>query len=348
MNIDPNSNQLVANIKQLAEDLGFTHIGICDLDLSDSAQHLQSWIDHHYYGEMQYFERNQQIRQQPAMLVPGAKSVICCAQRYPQYQSTTIASFALAENYATAMHAQLKQFAAAIENIASDLKVLHIFSGNAPLLEKALAVKAGIGWQGKHTLVMNQESGSSFFLGEIFINQNLPTDQIQQSRCGSCHKCIDNCPTQAIIAPQLLDARRCISYLTIEYRGSIPLEFRELMGTKIFGCDLCQQCCPFNEAPQAYACGTCPPKLAFSVGGSLSEMFLWDEETFRKQTNATPIKRISFECWLRNIAIALGNSEKNDNNLNALNARKNFPSPLVQEHVQWALMRYDNNFNIFS
>lgn len=329
--------RLAQDIKELGKNFGFT-VGIASISLADETSHLQNWLQQHFQGEMHYLERYQTERIFPEILVPGAKSIICCRMQYhaPQAGTQPIAAFALGKDYPKFMRSQLKKYAKEITNKFKELEILRIFSGSAPLLEKALGVKAGLGWQGKNSLLLHPEAGSYFFLGEIFVNRELPQDQPIPDCCGSCNKCLEMCPTQALIAPYTIDARRCIAYLTIEYQGSIPLELRPLIGTRIFGCDHCQLTCPWNQKINDKENIFFPQFLELQ-SYSLAEMFMWDEITMHKLTNTTPLKRLSFDCWLRNLAIALGNSTPDAKNVSALQSRLDYPSNLVQEHSQWAL-----------
>ena len=332
-----NFNQLALKIKQLGQELGFDQVGIANLDLSQETSYLKKWLQTGFQGKMHYLEKNINLREHPELLLPDTVRIICCSINYPKtFPSHPLAAFAQLPNYTTNITDLLKKYA---EKISAEIDLpqkTRVFSGHAPISEKSLATKAGIGWCGKNSLLVNNTSGSYFFLGEILINLPLPIDQPTTNRCGNCSKCIDQCPTKAIVAPHQLDARRCIAYLTAEYHGVIPLELRPLIGTKIFGCDACQQACPWNRFAKNKSKNLFTP-LPYLTSGNLIEWFLWDKKEFLEKTKGTPVERITHERWLRNIAIALGNSPATKESYEALQARLNHPSALVKEHVKWAL-----------
>jgi epoxyqueuosine reductase len=326
-NTNYNFNQLASEIKQIGKELGFDRIGITDVDLTHESIYLKKWLQSGFHGEMRYLEKNLDLREHPKKLFPDTVRVICCSINYPKSLSShSIAAFAHCQDYPVYISELLKKYVDLISTKTAVLPKTRVFSGNAPILEKALAAKAGIGWYGKNALLINQK-GSYFFLGEIFINLPLPIDQPLANRCGNCTKCIDQCPTKAIVKPYQLNASNCIAYLTIEYKGVIPLHLRPLIGTRIFGCDACQQICPWNRFA----------KSEHFVSGNLAEWFLWDEQEFLTKTQNSPIRRIGYERWLRNLAVALGNSPPTEENRKALQSRIHYPSALVQEHVNWAL-----------
>ncbi len=335
-------NQLALAIKQLGKELGFDHIGITDTNLLQENIHLKEWLAARHYGEMKYFEKNGDIYEYPQKLLPSAIRVICCGLNYPKSSSPDhpLASFAMLEDYSALVIKLLKEY---VDKINHKLKIpqnARVFAGNGPILEKSLACKAGLGWYGKHNILINETSGSFFCLGEILTDLPLPVDQPIANRCGNCSKCIEKCPTKALIAPHKLDAKRCISYLTGSYKGSIPLELRPLIGTKILGCDLCQNVCPWNKYLQISLQNPFK-KIPHFAADNLIDWFLWDEKVFKEKTKNSPISLVRYECWLRNIAVALGNLPKTDKTLAALKLRLNHPSELVREHVKWALKRQD-------
>ena len=332
-----NFTQLALEIKKLGKELGFDQVGITDIDLSKETINFKKWLQLGFHGDMRYLERNLNSREHPEKLLPDTVRVICCSINYPKSPSPShpLAAFAQFQDYSTYISQLLEKYAAKISALTNFPPKMRVFSGNAPVLEKALAAKAGIGWYGKNTILNNQNSGSYFFLGEIFTDLALPIDKPILNHCGSCTKCIDKCPTKAITEPYILDARNCISYLTIEYKGIIPVHLRPLIGTRIFGCDLCQQVCPWNRFSKTHSASFIP--FAHFTSGNLAEWFLWDEKEFLNKTKDSPINRIGYERWLRNLAIALGNSPLTKENIKALQSRLNYPSALVQEHVKWAL-----------
>lgn len=334
-------NQIALEIKQIGKNLGFDHIGITDPYFHQETVHLKNWLHLGYHGDMQYFAKHLSCYENPQKLLSNTSRIICCKINYPPPLDTThpIASFAQTQDYSSHISNMLKEYAAKILKLVKSDRQTKVFSGNAPILEKALAAKAGLGWYGKNSILLN-EQGSYFFLGEILLDLPLPLDQPIANRCGNCFKCKTACPTQAIVKPYTIDTRRCISYLTIEHKGSIPLELRPLIGIKIFGCDICQEVCPWNKHKQNYAKSCLQPTTEFATI-DLVRWFMWDENEFNQKTIDLPIKRLGYERWLRNIAVALGNLPKNAEITNALQSRLNHPSELVCEHVQWALTTLD-------
>ncbi len=342
--------RLARNIKAWGRELGFQQIGITDIDLSDAETRLLDWLNEGCHGAMRYMTLHGTRRSRPQELIPGTVRVISARMDYLPGQvapSDTvlgdpalgfISRYALGRDYHKVMRARLQKLADRIEAAVGTLRY-RVFSDSAPVLEKPLAEKAGLGWLGRHTNLINKSAGSWFFLGEIYTDLPLPLDAPAQNHCGTCQACIDACPTRAIIAPYHLDARRCISYLTIELRGSIPVELRPLMGNRIYGCDDCQLVCPWNR----FARATQEPDFAPRHGldaPALIELFRWTGDEFLKRTEGSAIRRIGYESWLRNIAIALGNAPPRTDVHNALNGRSNDSSPLVREHVRWALQQH--------
>lgn len=331
--------QLALEIKQIGKELGFNHIGITDVNFTQEIPHFKTWLKSGYHGTMRYFEKHADIYEHPQKLFsPKEARVICCSISYPKAKSIThpIASFAKTQDYSSHIRQILKHYVNRISKKTNVSPKTRIFAGNAPILEKALAAKAGLGWYGKNSILLNHNFGSYFFLGEILIDLPLPIDRPLKNRCGNCFKCQDHCPTKAILAPHKIDASRCIAYLTIEHKDSIPLELRPLMGNKVFGCDLCQQVCPWNKETHNQTITKFSPLNEF-IENDLVRWFLWDEKEFKYKTKNSPINRIGHECWLRNISVALGNSPCSSETLKALKSRLNHSSSLVREHVKWAL-----------
>ena len=337
-------------IRTWAAELGFTGIGISGVDLSEHETHLLNWLADGRHGEMAYMERHGTRRSHPSALVPGTTSVISVRLNYlpPQARDPMavlgtpglgyVSRYALGRDYHKVLRQRLQRLARRIEEFVGPFGY-RAFTDSAPVLEKALAQQAGLGWIGKHTNLLTRESGSWFFLGELFTDLPLPADQPRTNHCGTCCACIDVCPTRAISAPYRLDARRCISYLTIELRGPIPEDLRGAIGNRIYGCDDCQLVCPWNRFA-----GTSPlPDFEVRNGldaPELTRLFAWDEAEFLRRTEGTAIRRIGHERWLRNIAVALGNEPTAPAVVRALRSRGFHPSPLVREHVRWALARH--------
>lgn len=341
-------HQLAADIKQWGAELGFQKVGITDLDLAAEQDALQRWLDAGMHGEMDYMERHRELRANPDKLHPGAVRAISVRMNYLPAEAGFartlknprlgyISRYALGRDYHKVMRKRLKQLGDRIQEACSDLD-FRPFVDSAPIMERPLAVKAGLGWTGKHTLVLDENGGSWFFLGELLVNLPLPVDKPVEEKCGSCKACITICPTQAIVEPYVLDARRCISYLTIELKNAIPEEFRPLIGNRIYGCDDCQLICPWNRYAHLTDENDFSPR-ANLLAPELLELWGWDEATFLKQTEGSPIRRIGFERWSRNLAVALGNAPANDDIIQALEARRSEASEMVQEHIDWALER---------
>ncbi|MBD8873047.1 tRNA epoxyqueuosine(34) reductase QueG [Rhodanobacter sp. DHB23] len=340
---------LARDIKRWARELGFAEAGISGVTLGEDEQHLASWLADGHHGEMDYMARHGTKRARPAELEPGTQRVISVRMDYVppgtrnawdvirDGEAGYVARYALGRDYHKLMRNRLQKLAGRIHAVVGDFGY-RAYVDSAPVLEKALARNAGLGWIGKHTVLINRRAGSYFFLGELYTDLPLPVDEPASAHCGSCRRCIDVCPTQAILAPYRLDARRCISYLTIELKGSIPEELRAPMGNRIFGCDDCQLVCPWNKFAQDAAEPDFAPRHSLD-GAKLVELFAWSEDEFLKRTEGMAIRRTGYEGWLRNIAVALGNAPGSIAVREALNARADHPSPLVREHVAWALAR---------
>lgn len=333
-------------IKQQGQSLGFQQVAISDINLDEASGYLRRWLTQNFHGDMEYMARNENKRAQPALLVPDTVRVISARMDYqtPAADSETvmnnpeqgfISRYALGRDYHKVLRKRLQTLATFIEAQVGSFGY-RVFVDSAPVLEKALAEKAGLGWVGKHTNLLNREAGSWFFLGEIYTNLPLPPDDSVTNHCGDCTACIDICPTKAIIAPYKLDARLCISYLTIELHGSIPVELRSMMGNRIYGCDDCQLVCPWNRFAKLSQEDDFLPRHKLDTP-LLLDLFNWSEDEFNKRLEGSPIRRIGHERWLRNIAVALGNGPKTEAVVSALKDKLNHPSEMVKEHVQWAL-----------
>ena len=342
--------QLAQSIKLWGKELGFDAIGITDIDLEHAEQGLIDWLAAGFHGEMDYMARYGATRARPAELIPGTRRVITARMNYSNagagnaHATLTdptrayISRYALGRDYHKVLRGRLAKLAQRIA-LETDSEGYRVFTDSAPVMEVELAKKSGLGWRGKHTLLLSREAGSYFFLGEIYTDLPLPVDPPTSAHCGSCQACIDVCPTQAIIAPYKLDARRCISYLTIELKGPIPLEFRPMIGNRVYGCDDCQLFCPWNRYASA------SPETDFQVRhgldcASLIELFAWSQADFTSNLAGSAIYRIGHERWLRNMAVGLGNAPTSDAVIAALHSRKDDPSELVREHVQWALAQH--------
>ncbi len=342
---------LAQALKQQAQELGFADCAITLPDASQEADRLQRWLDAGYQGSMDYLNQNVDKRLDPTLLVPGTRRIIMLRMDYlPAETPITgilrnpdkayVARYTLGRDYHKLIRKRLKQLGQWLDSQVDDVEVrFRPFVDSAPVLERPLARNAGLGWIGKHTLLLNRQAGSWFLLGELFIDLPLPIDPPEtESHCGRCSACIDICPTQAFPEPGVLDARRCISYLTIEYRGSIPLELRPLMGNRIFGCDDCQLICPWNRFAKRSDEPDFQPRHNLDQV-ELLELFEWDEATFLKRTEGSAIRRTGYEGWQRNLAVALGNGRGGEQVMAALRARRATSSELVQEHIDWALAR---------
>ncbi len=346
--INQSERETLANdIRQWGAELGFDAIGIADLGLSEHEDHLNRWLELNRHGEMEYMQRHGSKRSRPQELVPGTLSVITARLDYAptdienaenvleQGDIAYISRYALGRDYHKVMRAKLKKLAMKIEARIGPIGY-RVFSDSAPVLEKALAEKSGLGWIGKHTNLLDSKTGSWFFLGELFLDIELPTDETASNHCGSCQRCIEVCPTQAIVAPYELDARKCISYLTIELKGEIPQEFRSSIGNRVYGCDDCQLFCPWNKFAQSSREDDFKPRKDLH-DRELLALFEWDEETFLSNTEGSAIRRIGYQSWLRNLAVGLGNAPYSQKVIESLQARLGSCSDLVDEHINWAL-----------
>ena len=342
---------LAEQIKLWSSELGFSSIGITDIDLSQDQRYLEKWLEKDYHGEMKYMEKHGKKRSKPAELVEGTKRIISLSMNYlpvnynglellKEDKKAFVSGYARGRDYHKIMRSRLKKLVSKIKVHSSHEN--RVFVDSAPVLEKALAQKAGLGWIGKNTLLLNKNAGSYFFLGEIYTDLELPIDEPEiVNHCGSCTSCMDVCPTKAFEGPNQLDARKCISYLTIEYKGSIKEELRPMMGNRIFGCDDCQIFCPWNKFLKITDEADFKPRHNLD-DIELSNLFMWSEEEFLKKTQGSPIRRAGYESWLRNIAIALGNAQSSVEVLRVLHSKKDDPSEIVKEHVNWAIEQHKN------
>ncbi|MFO7286184.1 MAG: tRNA epoxyqueuosine(34) reductase QueG [Gammaproteobacteria bacterium] len=340
---------LADRIREEAAALGFGKIGISGIDLRDDEAKLERWLALGRHGELDYMARHGTRRSRPAELVPGTIRVISARLDYwPDNAADAVETlrdptlayvsrYALGRDYHKVMRQRLQKLARAIESHVGPFGY-RVFTDSAPVLEKALARNAGLGWIGKHTNLIARDAGSYFFLGEIFTDLPLPIDAPASAHCGTCAACLEVCPTGAIVAPYELDARRCISYLTIELRGSIPVELRPLLGNRIFGCDDCQLFCPWNKFARKAALPDFAPRHGLD-SAKLVALFRWTEDEWSRRTEGSAIRRAGYEGWLRNIAVALGNAPPDPEIDAALAERANHPSPIVREHVEWAIER---------
>ena len=346
---------LAERIKARGRELGFQQVGIADIQLQAEEARLGDWLDKGYHGDMAWMADHGKMRTRPNELLPGTQRVISARMDYLPSDTTLIAAlkdgetayisrYALGRDYHKLIRKRLSQLALFIETEAETLGLPlpagfqhRAFVDSAPVLEKPLAVKAGLGWQGKHTLVLNSEAGSWFFLGEVLTCLALPVDQSEQAnRCGDCTACLKVCPTDAFPRPYELDARRCISYLTIENKGPIPEQFREPMGNRVFGCDDCQAICPWNKYAKATEELDFLPRHQLD-NTKLVELFQWTEQEFLDRSAGSPLRRVGFERWQRNLAVGLGNAPSSPDIVNALEKTLPTATPMVQEHIQWAL-----------
>lgn len=341
---------LALQIKQWGLGLGFQQVGIADTHLPEAEAYLNHWLDNNFHGEMDYMWRHGSKRSRPELLNPGTTRIISVRMDYlPETSSTMdraladtssayISRYALGRDYHKLMRNRLQKLADTIQEHYGSFGY-RAFVDSAPVLEKALAEKAGLGWIGKHSNLINRRAGSWFFLGELFTDLPLPIDDKASSHCGDCNACLDICPTQAIVSPYQVDARRCISYLTIELKGSIPEQLRPLIGNRIYGCDDCQIICPWNKFAKLTGEKDFNPRHRLNTR-QLVEVFAWDEDVFLSKTEGSAIRRIGHERWLRNIAVALGNAPLSLIVTQALKTRLNHSSEMVREHVMWALNRH--------
>jgi epoxyqueuosine reductase len=355
INTHISSGQWVSKIQAWAQELGFSQIGVAGVDLSSSEAGLSAWLARGFHGDMGYMASHGLKRARPAELVPGTVSVITVRMDYlpgttpPDWQAVEferlkrptegiVSVYARGRDYHKVLRSRLQKLS---DRIALEMGPFghRVFTDSAPVLEAELAARSGQGWRGKHTLLLSRTAGSMFFLGEIYVDLALPLSEPLTEHCGSCRACMDVCPTQAIVAPHQLDARRCISYLTIEHAGPIPLEFRPLIGNRIYGCDDCQLACPWNKFAQRSALADFDERKGLA-GSQLVALFAWTEDDFLRRTEGSPIRRIGHEKWLRNLAVAMGNAlrlQPDPALTQALATRAEHPSELVREHVAWAL-----------
>ena len=345
----------MAAIGGWGRELGFSQIGVAGVDLASAEPGLLQWISNGFHGEMAYMETHGLKRARPAELVPGTLSVITARMDYLPASTPDgwqeiewarlrrpdegiVSLYARGRDYHKVLRGRLQKLS---DRIAQEIGPFghRVFTDSAPVLEAELAARSGQGWRGKHTLILSREAGSMYFLGEVYVDLALPASPPVSAHCGSCSACIDVCPTGAIIGPQRLDARRCISYLTIEHPGAIPLELRPLIGNRIYGCDDCQLACPWNKYAQRSPLPDFDARPALS-GGALAALLDWTEADFLRHTEGSPIRRIGHERWLRNVAVAAGNALGVQDDValrRSLQRRMQHSSPLVREHVEWAL-----------
>jgi epoxyqueuosine reductase len=340
---------LADRIKQWGAELGFQAVGIADAELSAAGGRLAEWLGLGWHGEMDYMARHAGLRERPGELVPGTLRIITCRMDYlalatapveeelADRERAYVARYARGRDYHKLMRSRLQRLC---ERIAAEHGPFRhrAFADSAPVMEVELAARAGIGWRGKHTLLLDRE-GSWFFLGEIYCDLPLALDSERENHCGTCERCIDVCPTRAIVAPYKLDARRCISYLTIEHKSAIPEELRPLIGNRVYGCDDCQLVCPWNGFAKLSAEEDFQARNGLD-GATLAALFSWTEGQFDERLRGSPIRRIGYERWLRNLAVGLGNAPTSDEIRDALKKRLDHSSPLVREHVHWALRRH--------
>ena len=341
---------LMAQIRRFARELGFARVGVANIDLSSDEAYFLDWLEAGFAGEMQYMSRHGSKRSRPRELLPGTVSCISARMNYWPAQAAEAAAvladgglayisrYALGRDYHKLMRKRLQKLC---DRIAAEIGPFghRVFADSAPVLEKALARNAGLGWIGKHTNLIDREAGSYFFLGEIYLDLKLPVDAPSGAHCGSCGACLPACPTGAIVAPYRVDARRCISYLTIELKGAIPVEFRRAIGNRVYGCDDCQLACPWNK----FARPTAEQDFRVRHGldrAELADLFAWSEAEFAEKMRGSAVFRIGWERWLRNLAVALGNAPASPAVIDALKGREHHDSPLVREHVRWALEQH--------
>lgn len=353
----PSYNSLLSLIHQWAADAGFSQVGISDVDMSKYEDHYKKWIEQQYHGQMHYMQEHQTLRLNPQHLQPKALRAISFRMDYHDNDSPElpingsdtayIARYARGRDYHKMIRKKLAGIAQKIEEFAELNLSQRAFVDSAPVLERALAEKAGMGWIGKNTMLINPKAGSWFFLAEILTDLPLPTSNADMGfHCGSCQACLDICPTDAFVSANVLDARKCISYLTIELKEAIPKEFRKAIGNRVFGCDDCQIICPWNKFAQPAAVDDFKPRHQLD-NSQLLTLFSWDETTFLNNTAGSPIRRIGYQRWLRNLAIGLGNAEADPTIIKALKAKIADTSvePMVKEHMQWALAQQQSHLH---
>ena len=350
-------NLLIRKFELLARDLGFDRLAICDSSVRFDKKKYDDWIEKNFHGSMKYLEKNIEMRLEPRQIRPSTNSIICVTANYltkplskmiskiQDSKKGYISAYATGRDYHKIIRKQLVKLSKKLEEEIKPFGY-RVFTDSAPIYEKPLARYAGLGWIGKNTLLINKEVGSFFFLGEIFTDLKLPTRTKKLiDLCGSCTNCIDVCPTNAIVAPYKLDSRKCISYLTIESKGSIPIELREKIGNRIFGCDDCQIFCPWNKYSQIKDKNIFSPTNDLD-NQTLKELFLISEVNFKVITAGTALKRINYDQWIRNLAVAIGNSQPDINLLNALKAKLTYPNKLVREHIKWAIKKQYGKLNL--
>jgi len=344
-------SQLALNIKDWGIEMGFDAVGISNGDLAEHEIHLNTWLANGMQGEMDYMHKHGSKRTKPAELVEGTKRVISVRMDYApadikaaekvidNQEVAYVSRYALGRDYHKVLRARLKKLAQRIQSEIGEFGY-RVFTDSAPVMEKALAEKAGLGWIGKHSNLLDSKTGSWFFLGEIYVALPLPVDKPATNHCGSCQKCIDICPTQAIVGPYQVDARLCISYLTIELKGPIPVELRSKLGNRIYGCDDCQFVCPWNKFAQTTKEPDFTPREQLT-DQRLVDLFAWSEEEFLKHTEGTAIRRIGYQSWLRNIAVSLGNADTKEEVVTSLKAKLITAEPNLKDHILWALEQHN-------
>ncbi len=333
------------------KDLGFQAVGVTHINLTEDAAHLRRWVEQGYHGEMGYMAKHGSKRYKPAELVPDTISIVSVRMDYFPETATEpqsvldnpdlgyVSRYALGRDYHKLFRKKLKQFAGYLEDTIGEFGH-RVYVDSAPVLERAIARNAGLGWIGKNTNLINKDAGSWFFLGEIYTDLNLESDNPAQNHCGTCRACLDACPTQAFVGPYELDARKCISYLTIENKGAIPEKFRPSMGNRIYGCDDCQLVCPWNKFAKTTPIGDFEPRSSLD-NAELVSLFQWTKEEFEQKTQGSAIRRIGHQSWLRNIAVALGNAKTSPQVLAALEEKCSHTSEIVGEHARWALKQHE-------
>ncbi|MRI31647.1 tRNA epoxyqueuosine(34) reductase QueG [Endozoicomonas sp. OPT23] len=350
----PDFAQLAEDIRRWGRELGFQAIGITEARIPEQDQQsFQNWLDQGLHGDLDYMERNKDLRFSPGLLHEGTIRVISARMDYLPAETETVkvlsdsekayvSRYALGRDYHKLIRKRLTQLGKQIEQAVGE-HGYRAFVDSAPVMERPLAQQAGLGWTGKHSLIINRQAGSFFFLGELFTNLPLPIDEpYDKNHCGRCSSCLDICPTGAIVEPYKVDARKCISYLTIENSGPIPEELRSKIGNRVFGCDDCQLACPWNRFAKHTQENDFRPRHSLD-NVELADLFLWTEEEFLNKTAGSAIRRAGFECWLRNLAVALGNAPTTDKIVNALKTQADSPSELIREHVLWALQQHQAN-----
>ncbi len=346
---DIDLNTLASDIKHWGAELGFQQVAISDTDLSDYHHSYKQWLSNGFHGAMSYMEENQEKRLQPDQLHPGTLRVISVRMDYALERENSlaplrnrnrayIARYARGRDYHKLIRKRLQALADRIQNAIGEFGY-RAFVDSAPVLERAMAERSGLGWIGKNTMLINKRAGSWFFLGELFTDIPLPIDSADRDHCGSCRACLDICPTDAFVSAKQMDATRCISYLTIELRTAIPIEFRKAMGNRVFGCDDCQLVCPWNKFTRLSGEADFSPRHGLD-DSDLVDLFGWNEQEFLQRTEGSPIRRIGYECWQRNLAVGLGNAETSERIVAALRDRLHQSSPMVREHIEWALQQH--------